>query len=103
MAVVCPHRYIERGRTFCRLAILERRYCTSEVTPQACAQCQVPQVMRDHPCVHMDLGVEIDEYGGVKSIATFFASCTVTVERLLSVRECLADACPYFKSRDEAP
>jgi hypothetical protein len=96
---VCPHRYIEKGRTYCRVAILERRYCTNEVTPQACAQCHIPQVMEDHPCVHMDLGVEIDEYGGAKSIETFYASCKVTVERLMSVENCVEGGCPYFERR----
>ncbi len=96
---ICEHRYIEKGRTFCRIAILERRYCTNEVTPQACAQCQIPQVMAEHPCAHMDLGVEIDEYGGAKSIETFCAACKVTIERLMSVENCGEGGCPYFERR----
>ena len=102
MAMPCPHRYIEKGRTFCRIAILERKYCTKEVEPRACAQCRVPEIMREHPCVHMDLGVEIDEYGGQKSVETWYASCKVTVERIGRIEKCTNEECPYFKERTEA-
>ncbi len=99
----CPHRYIDKGRTFCRIAILERKYCTNEVDPRACAQCAVPDLMREHPCANMALGVEIDEYGGQKSVERWYASCTVTVARIEQMDKCTTEKCPYWKERPDAP
>ncbi|MGD8239297.1 MAG: hypothetical protein PVH68_12135 [Armatimonadota bacterium] len=97
MATACPHRYIERGRTFCRIAILERKYCTNEVEPPACEQCAVPGLLDEHPCANIDLGVEIDEYGGHKSVERWYASCRVTVERIERIDKCTAEECPHWK------
>jgi hypothetical protein len=93
---VCPFRFIDRGRTFCRIAIAERRHTTTEVTPPTCASCRVPPILADHPCRHMDLGVEIDEYMGSTTAETYFASCRVTVERILDLSSCRPERCPHW-------
>ncbi|MFQ6097510.1 MAG: hypothetical protein ACE5O2_07245 [Armatimonadota bacterium] len=104
MPTPCSFRYIEKGRTFCRIAIVERKYCTDQVEPHVCQQCRVPRILADHPCQHMDLGVEIDEYEGRKSVESFFASCAVFVERIMDLDGCAEGKCPHFKRRtsDEA-
>ena len=101
MATPCPHRYIQKGRTFCRIAILERKYCTNEVDPRACEQCAVPGLLEQHPCANMDLGVEIDEYGGLKSVERWYASCRVTVERIERIEKCTPEECAYWKELAE--
>ena len=93
---VCPFRTIDRGRTFCRIAITERKHTTSEVTPSTCASCRVPSILAEHPCRHMDLGVEIDEYMGSTTADTHYASCTVTVERILDLSGCNSRDCPHW-------
>ena len=93
---VCPFRTIHRGRTFCGIAITERKHTTSEVTPSTCASCRVPGVLAEHPCRYMDLGVEIDEYMGSTTADTFYASCKVTVERILDLNGCNSEDCPYW-------
>jgi len=103
VATPCPHRYIDKGRTFCRIAILERKYCTSEVDSRACGQCAVPDLMREHPCANMDLGVEIDEYGGNKSTERWYASCRVLVERIEQIDKCTGADCPYWKDAADEP
>ena len=97
MATACLHRYIDKGRTFCRIAIMERKYCTNEVEPRVCEQCRVPELLQQHACANMDLGVEIDEYGGTKAVERWYASCRVTVERIEHIEACAKDECPYFK------
>jgi hypothetical protein len=103
MPTPCPFRHINKGRTFCRIAIIERKYCTDQVEPHVCQQCKIPQILAEHPCQHMDLGVEIDEYEGRKSAESFFTSCGVLVERLIQLDNCAEGKCPYFKLRAAEP
>jgi hypothetical protein len=93
----CRYRYLEKGRTYCAIAITERKYTTREVTPAVCRDCTAMQVVQDHGCRHLDLGVEIDEFQGRTEVSTFFAACRVTVERLTSVEGCRAEACRYWE------
>ena len=93
----CRYRYLEKGRTYCEIAIVERKYTTNEVTPNVCQECTIPQVIGEHPCRHLDLGVEIDEFQGHTEVSTFFSACRVTVERLSSLANCRPDACPYWE------
>ncbi len=96
----CRYRYLEKGRSFCEIAITERKYTTNEVTPQVCRDCQIPQILEDHPCVHLDVGVEIDQFQGRTEVSTFYTACKVTRERLTVLDACNPEHCPYFEARD---
>jgi hypothetical protein len=50
----------------------------------------------------MDLGVEIDQYGGQKSVERWYASCRVTVERIEQIEKCTEAECPYWRALDDA-
>ncbi len=93
---VCPFRIIDRGRTFCKIAITERKHTTNEVKPSTCASCHVPFILENYPCAHMDLGVEIDEYMGSATAGTYYASCRVKVERIMDLSHCNARECPHW-------
>lgn len=95
---VCPFRTIDRGRTFCKIAITERKHTTSEVKPSTCASCHVPSILENYPCAHMDLGVEIDEYMGTATAETYYASCRVKVERIMDLSHCNARECALWAS-----
>ena len=97
---LCAYRYIVRGRTFCSLAIQESRYTSSEVLPATCVQCPLPGLIAEHPCGRMNLGVEIGVYGGRQNVEMHYASCEVTIERLLEVEECAEGQCPYWEPYD---
>ena len=72
---ICPYRYIYKGRTFCAIAIRERRFTTTEVTPSACDDCRAHEALTEIACGHLDLGVEVDLYGGSLAVNIFYASC----------------------------
>lgn len=97
----CPFRYLLRGRTFCALAIVESRYLLNEVIPPTCASCPIPELLVEHPCGRLDLGVEISATGGRQCVEMCHASCEVTVERLLDLSGCGEGQCPYFEAWDE--
>ena len=94
---VCPFRYIQRGRTFCALAIRESRYTVDEVIPATCSACAITEILAEHPCGRMALGVEIGVYSGRQTGELFYASCELTVVRLLELGGCTAEDCPYWE------
>ena len=85
----CPFRYIYKGRTFCAIAIRDRRYTTTEVMPGACDECRARTLLRQIGCAHLSLGVEVDIYGG-----------TLTVTEFL-ILQSLAARPGHVKSRDQ--
>jgi hypothetical protein len=95
----CRHRYLDKGRTFCDIAITERKYTTHEVSPTVCRDCHVPEEEVAHPCVHLDVGVEIDQFQGRIEVSTFYTACRVTRERLTLLEQCNATDCPDFEPR----
>lgn len=100
MSTPCPFRYVHRGRTFCYLAIDERRYTTIEVMPLACATCRVPGILNEHACRHMSFGVEVDEYGGRLTAETFYVACEALVVRLFDFQRCRQGVCEYWEAWD---
>ena len=97
MDTPCPFRYVHRGRTFCHLAVDERKYTTIEVVPLACATCRVPGVLAEHPCRHLSFGVEVDEYGGRLTAETCHVACEALVVRLLDMRRCGEGICEHWE------
>lgn len=96
----CPFRYVWKGRTFCAIAIRERRYTTTEVVPSACAQCQARKILEEVGCAHLNLGVEVDEYGGSHDINIFYVSCEKLVERITVFERCGEGRCPFWAPLD---
>ena len=97
----CPYRYIFKGRTFCAIAVRDRRYTTSEVVPSACVACKARRASETVSCAHLELGVEVDQYGGSLSVDVFYASCAKTVERMLDLGHCGQAKCPYWVPLEE--
>ena len=93
----CPFRYLDRGRTFCAIAIVERQYTTAEVTPRGCGTCTITTVLREHGCAFLNLGVEIDEYGGRFTADVYHAACEARVERLEDLSGCGEGRCPRWQ------
>ena len=100
-ATVCPYRYVQRGRTFCHLAIDERKYTTTEVVPLACATCHIPGILAEHACRHMSFGVEVDEYGGRLTAETYHIACQKLVVRLFDFQECGEGVCQHWEGWEE--
>jgi hypothetical protein len=100
----CPFRYVHRGRTFCHLAIDERKHATIEVVPSACGTCRVPGILARHACRHLSFGVEVDEWGGRLSAETHHVACEAKVIRLFDFGECGQGVCEYWEEweTDEA-
>ena len=96
----CHYRYIRQGRTFCHLAIDERKYTTTEVAPSACLSCRVPGILEAHACRHMSFGVEVDEYGGRLTAETCHTSCEKLVVRLFTFGECGEGVCEHWEPWD---
>ena len=97
---LCPYRYIWLGRTFCAIAIRERRYTTAQVVPDACTSCKACDVLHQHPCGNLNIGIEVDEYRGTLNVEVFYASCEATVERLFEFDGCGEGKCQYWKPAD---
>jgi hypothetical protein len=94
----CPYRYVQRGRTFCHLAIDERRYTTIEVAPLACATCRVPGILAQHACRHLSFGVEVDQYGGRLTAETCHTACEAYVVRLYDFSRCGEGVCEHWEA-----
>ncbi|MGQ9730632.1 MAG: hypothetical protein ACUVX8_05090 [Candidatus Zipacnadales bacterium] len=97
MDIPCPYRYVRRGRTFCHLAIDERKYTTTEVVPLACSTCRIPAILSQHPCRHLSFGVEIDEYGGRLTAEVCYIACEAKVMRLFDFNQCGQGICPHWE------
>ena len=93
----CPYRYIHKGRTFCAIAIRERRFTTTEVTPSACEDCRAQEILQSVACGHLNLGVEVDHYGGSLEVNIFYASCEALLERLMAFEGCGSERCPLWR------
>ncbi|MBM3498672.1 MAG: hypothetical protein FJX74_08355 [Armatimonadetes bacterium] len=102
MNTPCPYRYVHRGRTFCHLAIDERRYTTTEVVPLACATCRVPGILAGHACRHMSFGVEVDEYGGRLTAEMCHVACEALVVRLFDFQQCGEGVCERWERWERA-
>jgi hypothetical protein len=92
----CPFRYIHKGRTFCAIAIRDRRYTTSEVEPAACKSCKARRAVAGVACGHLELGVEVDQYGGTLSVDIFYASCAKLMERIMELGNCGEGKCEHW-------
>jgi hypothetical protein len=104
MDTPCPFRYVHRGRTFCHLALAERKYTTVEVVPRACATCRVPGILAAHACRYLSLGVEVDQWGGRLSAETHHVACEAKVIRLFDLDACAQGVCESWEpwDREEA-
>jgi hypothetical protein len=89
---------VQRGRTFCWLAIDERRYTTSQVVPLACATCRVPGILEAQACRHMSFGIEVDEYGGRLTAETCHVACEARVVRLFDFHRCGEGVCELWEA-----
>ncbi len=96
----CAFRYVHRGRTFCHLAIDERKYTTAEVVPTACSTCRVPGILAQHACRHLSFGVEVDEWGGRLTAETHHVACEAKVVRLFTFDECGEGVCELWEAWD---
>jgi len=101
---LCPFRYVHRGRTFCHLALDERKYTTVEVVPSACSTCRVPGILASHACRHMSFGVEVDGWAGRLTAETYHVSCEAQVVRLFDFSQCGKGVCEHWEewSAEEA-
>ncbi len=97
----CPFRYVYKGRTFCAVAIRERRFTTARVSPQTCAECPVPAIVAEHGCEYLDIGVEIDEYGPRAEVVFVFTACKARVEELTDLSGCTPEACQLWSAGAE--
>ncbi len=52
-------------------------------------------------CAHLNLGVEVDQYGGSHEVNIFYASCEKLVERIASPEHCGEDRCPHWEPVSE--
>jgi len=100
--IPCPYRHVHRGRTFCYLAIDERRYTTTEVVPLACATCRVPGILAEHACRHLSFGVEVDEYGGRLTAEVCHIACEALVVRLFDFHRCGEGVCEHWEGWERA-
>jgi len=93
----CPFRFIDRGRTFCAIAITDRAHTTTEVNPRPCSTCEVPRLLAEHGCAFLSLGVEIDEFGGRFTADVSYAACESKIERLFDLSDCREGGCPAWR------
>ncbi len=96
----CPFRFVYKGRTFCAVAIRDRRYTTTEVVPTACSGCRARVILEEVNCANLSLGVEVDIYGGSHDVNVFYASCEKLVERLSGFGKCSEENCPHWQPID---
>lgn len=92
----CQHRSLKLGRTFCALATLEGERGTSEVYPETCESCKVEFDQESHPCVHLDIGLEVTSHRDRSTIDHYYYGCRVTQSRLEDPFEC-GESCPDFE------
>jgi hypothetical protein len=98
----CPFRYVYKGRAFCAVAVRERRFTTTRVSTVTCAECAVPRLVAEYPCAHLDVGVEIDDYGPRAEVVFVFTACQALVEELADLSRCSPERCTFWAPADEA-
>ena len=93
---ICQFRSLKLGRTFCALATMDGERATSEVYTETCEGCTVESTLENHPCVHLDIGLEIISHRERSTIDHYYCGCRVTRSRLEDAYEC-GESCPDFE------
>jgi hypothetical protein len=80
----CPFRYVENGRTYCRISA---HPAFAEVDPIICSNCEAYEVLKSIGCKYLSLGVDIKNYRGEGKVSLTFA-CGKRSWRIYDLKEC---------------
>ena len=73
----CPYKNVELGRLFCTLATMEGERSTSQVFNETCDSCQVARIRKEHPCRHLDIGLDLGAHRSRTTIDNVRRACLV--------------------------
>ena len=96
----CEHRRVELGRLFCGLAPRRGERATDETFNRTCEHCRVATIRAAHPCVHLDIGVDLTEHRDRSTLDAYHLACRVQRISVEDAAGCTPE-CPYFEQVEE--
>jgi len=96
----CEHRHIELGRLFCDVASRRGERATNETFNRTCELCKVGAYRTAHPCVHLDIGIDLTEHRDRSTLDAYHMACRVKKIDVEDAAECTPE-CPYFEPIEE--
>jgi len=78
----CEHRSVDKGRTFCGLAVHGDSRSTDEVYAETCLACPVARTRQRHPCAHLDMGLLLGAHRERSSVDRCYYACKAKGIRL---------------------
>lgn len=97
---MCEHRRVELGRLFCDLAARRGERATNETFNRTCQICRVASIRAAHPCVHLDIGIDLTEHRDRSTLDAYHLACRVTKTDVEEAEGCTPE-CPYFEGLEE--
>ncbi len=97
---MCEHRRVELGRLYCDIACRKGERATNETFNRTCELCKVAAIRAAHPCVHLDIGVDLTEHRERSTLDAYHLACRVMKADVGDAEECTPQ-CPYFEALPE--
>jgi len=97
---MCEHRRVELGRLYCDIATRRGERATNETFNRTCEACRVASTRAAHPCVHLDIGVDLTEHRERSTLDAYHLACRVTCTDVEDAAGCTPQ-CPYFEPIEE--
>jgi len=97
---VCEHRRVELGRLYCDVATRRGDRATNETGNRTCEICRVAAIRADHPCAHLDIGIDLTEHRDRSTLDAYHLACRISRLDVGDALDCTAE-CPYFEAIDE--
>ncbi|HUT73852.1 MAG TPA: hypothetical protein VM221_03320 [Armatimonadota bacterium] len=97
---LCEHRRVELGRLYCDAATRRGERATSETFNRTCQECRVATIRAAHPCVHLDIGIELTEHRDRSTLDAYHLACRVTKIDVETAEGCTPE-CPHFEAMEE--
>ena len=73
--VDCQFRTVERGRSVCGVAQMRTDRNVDTVDQTVCLSCPVPEIIKKHPCVNLNVGTQIIMQQGSPVLVSYGVEC----------------------------
>ena len=97
---VCEHRRVELGRLYCEIATRRGDKATNETFNRTCEGCRIAAIRAAHPCVHLDVGVDLAEHRDRSTLDAYHLACRISKLDVEDAVGCTPE-CPYFEPIEE--
>jgi len=95
---LCEHRRVELGRLYCDIASRGGERATDETYNRTCELCRVASIRAAHPCVHLDIGIDLTEHRDRSTLDAYHLACLVKKTDVGEADACTPEECSQFEA-----